>query len=52
MLFLFLALTASYLAFQALQVWSTIPSVLIAASGVLVRLLGRRHTEVPTAKSE
>ncbi len=53
-LFLFLALTASYLAFQALQVWCppAIPSVLIAASGVLVRLFGRRHTEVPTAKSE
>lgn len=54
LLFLFLALTASYLAFQALQVWCppAIPSALIAASGLLVRLFGRRPKDEPTTKSE
>ena len=54
LLFLFLALTASYLAFQSLQVWCppAIPSALIAASGVLVRLFGRRHLEASAAKIE
>lgn len=54
LLFLFLALTASYLAFQALQVWCppAIPSALIAASGLLVRLFGRRPKDEPTTKSD
>lgn len=54
LLILFLALTASYLAFQALQVWCppAIPSALILASGLLVRLFGRRPKDEPTTTSE
>jgi hypothetical protein len=52
LLFLFIALTTSYLAFQNFQIWCppAIPAALIAASGVLVRLFGRRHEEVPTTE--
>lgn len=54
LLFLFLALTSSYLAFQALQVWCppAIPSALIAASGLLVRLVGRQPKDEPTTQSQ
>ncbi|MBL9146800.1 MAG: CHASE2 domain-containing protein [Verrucomicrobiaceae bacterium] len=54
LLILFLALTASYLAFQALQVWCppAIPSALILASGLLVRLFGRRPKDEPTTTCE
>jgi CHASE2 domain-containing sensor protein len=53
-LLLVLALTASYLAFQSFQTWCppAIPVTLIVASGLFVRLFGRRQIEPPTAKTE
>jgi hypothetical protein len=43
-IFLFLALTASYLAFQSFKTWCppAIPAALIAAGGVFARLFGKR----------
>ena len=54
LLLLVLALTASYLAFQSFQTWCppAIPVALIVASGLFVRLFGRRQVELPTAKVE
>jgi hypothetical protein len=43
LLYLFLALTASYLAFQSFKIWCppAIPAALIAASGLFARAFGR-----------
>ncbi len=52
LLYLLLALTGSYLAFQATKIWCppTLPAALILASGLFCRLLGkRRPAPVPPA---
>lgn len=57
LLYLFLALTASYLTFQSLKVWCppAIPAALILASGIFVRLFGRTPSlpaPLPTAPGQ
>ena len=54
LIFLFLALTASYLAFQSFKMWCppAIPAALIAAGGLFARLFGKSPalvTTTPTA---
>lgn len=48
-LFLFAALTASYLAFQAMKVWCppAIPAAIIVAGGLFARCFGRRVAAQP-----
>jgi hypothetical protein len=53
-LLLFLALTASYLAFQSNLTWGppAIPAIIIAVSGLYARLFAKPDTNPATATPE